>query len=223
MPSWTRSICRSSRTTSSSRSGFCARNFGNIGMRWIRAKVTAAQIRSRPLRPLPAPRAAARPRPPPRVRAWRARDSRGCLRRGEATGRACQQLDPEILLKLRHRFGDGRLPHPKLAGGSGEGPRFDNPHERLHRGQRSILFSAGMSEIAPPNLPCRAGIGHLSCDGAARSGGLLDGADEAVEDLFKDRHRRCEIEPDELRAVRIKAFAGAKADARMIEEELEGG
>jgi hypothetical protein len=146
-----------------------------------------------------------------------------CLRRGEATGRACQQLDPEILLKLRHRFGDGRLPHPKLAGGSGEGPRFNNPHERLHRGQRSILFSAGMSEIAPPYLPCRAGIGHLSCDGAARSGGLLDGADEAVEDLFKDRHRRCKIEPDELRAVRIKGFAGAKADARMIEEELEGG
>src|SRR6202007_2957136 len=92
-----------------------------------------------------------------------------------------------------------------------------------HRGQRSILFSAGMSEIAPPYLPCRAGIGHLSCDGAARSGGLLDGADGAGEDLFKDRHRRCEIEPDELRAVRIKGFAGAKADARMIEEELEGG
>jgi hypothetical protein len=54
------------------------------------------------------------------------------LSRGEATRRARQQLDPEILLQLRNRLRDRRLTHPELPGRSGEGPRFDNPHERLH-------------------------------------------------------------------------------------------
>src|SRR5260370_41617134 len=54
------------------------------------------------------------------------------LRWGEAARRARQQLDPEILLQLRDRLRDRRLSPPKLPGRSGEGPRFDDPHERLH-------------------------------------------------------------------------------------------
>ncbi len=42
------------------------------------------------------------------------------FRRGEPARRACQQLDPKILLELRDRLGDRRLPHPKLPGRSGE-------------------------------------------------------------------------------------------------------
>src|SRR4029077_13010146 len=45
---------------------------------------------------------------------------------------------------------------------------------------------------------------------------------DAVQDLVKDRHRRPKIEPDELRAIRIKGFAGAEADPGLVEEELEG-
>ena len=53
----TRSMIRSSRTTSIVRSGCAARNFGSRGMTCSRAKVTAAQTRRRPVRPTPAPRA----------------------------------------------------------------------------------------------------------------------------------------------------------------------
>ena len=58
-----------------------------------------------------------------------------CFRGCEPARRARQQLHAEILLQLRHRFGDGRLSYPKLPGRSGEGARFDNPNEGLHRSQ----------------------------------------------------------------------------------------
>src|ERR1700726_1034325 len=44
---------------------------------------------------------------------------------------------------------------------------------------------------------------------------------DAVQDLVKDRHRRPKIEPDKLRAIRIKGFAGAESDPGLVEEELE--
>jgi hypothetical protein len=33
--------------------------------------------------------------------------------------------------------------------------------------------------------------------------------DEAIQDLVKDRHRGCEVEPDERRAIRIERLAGS--------------
>jgi hypothetical protein len=83
------------------------------------------------------------------------------FRRGEATDRAGQQLAPEMLLKLRHQFGDGRLSYPELAGRSGERPVSTTRTNVSIEARRSMLFSAGMSDLGPPYLPCRAGIGHI--------------------------------------------------------------
>ena len=82
------------------------------------------------------------------------------LRWGEAARRARQQLDPEIFLQLRDRLRDRRLPHPKLPGRSGEGPRFDDPHERLHRSQtihpilrRNERYRSALSAMPRENWP----------------------------------------------------------------------
>jgi hypothetical protein len=45
---------------------------------------------------------------------------------------------------------------------------------------------------------------------------------DAIQDIVKDRHRRCEVEPDKLRAVWIKRLAGTKSDPCIVEKELEG-
>jgi hypothetical protein len=85
-----------------------------------------------------------------------------CFRRGESARRAGQQLDAEILLELRDRLRDRRLPNAKLPGRSGEGPVSTTRTKSPSKPDDPSLFSAGMSDIAPPYLPCRARIDHLS-------------------------------------------------------------
>src|SRR5882724_9315205 len=46
--------------------------------------------------------------------------------------------------------------------------------------------------------------------------------DETIQDIVEDRHRGCEVEPDELGAVRIEGLAGAESDPRLVEKKLEG-
>src|SRR5882724_11435236 len=45
--------------------------------------------------------------------------------------------------------------------------------------------------------------------------------DDPVQDFVQDRHRRCEVEPDKLWAIRIEGLAGTESDPGLVEKELE--